>query len=456
MDMKFKALYLAAAVAASSALVSCDDDFARPPMIMPEAPSIETTSTIPVVKTTFWSGMNTPMEIGTDENGDSVIIRGRICSSDASGNIYKSLIVQTVDEEGKQWALTFAVNKTSMYETYKYGQEVYINLTGMYVGSYNGLMQFGGLSGNQMGFMDANLFTSHAITSGLPKLAEVDTTATTISELVAAKASSESMMQWQSRLVRVEGVQFEEPGATYATDQNTNRYVKDADGNRLLIRNSSYASFKNERLPGGTGNITGILSYYSSDWQILLIDEEGVQGFDGIVEPDQPQGPTEAVPSLSEDFDAETKIPAGWTALKVLGDKDWYVREFDGQNYATMTGYKGTAPFDAWLISPAVDLDKSPAKVLNFRTQVNGYGSTTTKMQVYALTSTDPGKATMTELTATWATAPASGYSEWVNSGKISLEALSGVVYIGFRYTATQDANYATWCVDNVVIGTNE
>lgn len=456
MDMKFKALYLAAAVAASAALTACDDDFARPPMIMPEAPNIETTSTIPVVKTTFWGGMSTPMQIGTDENGDSVIIRGRICSSDETGNVYKNLIVQTEDEEGNQWALTFAVNKTKMYETYKFGQEIYINVTGMYVGEYRGLMQFGGLNNGQMGFMDEAIFTSHAITSGLPRLAEVDTTATTIAELLAAKASSESLMQWQSRLVRVENVQFEEPGAPYATDQNTNRYVKDAEGNRLIVRNSAYATFKNERLPGGTGNVTGILSYFGSDWQILLIDEEGVQGFDGVVDPEQPSGPTEAVASLSENFDAETKIPTGWTALKVLGDKDWYVREFSGQNYATMTGYKGTAPFDAWLISPAVDLDKSPAKVLSFRSQVNGYGSTTSKIQVYALTGADPTKATLTELTATWPTAPASGYSEWVNSGTVSLEALSGIVYIGFRYTATQDANYATWCVDNVVIGTNE
>lgn len=47
-------------------------------------------------------------------------------------------------------------------------------------------------------------------------------------------------------------------------------------------------------------------------------------------------------------------------------------------------------------------------------------------------------------------TAPASGYSEWVESGNLDLSSYSGVVYIGFRYNAAQDANYATWCVDNI------
>jgi hypothetical protein len=51
-------------------------------------------------------------------------------------------------------------------------------------------------------------------------------------------------------------------------------------------------------------------------------------------------------------------------------------------------------------------------------------------------------------------TVPASGYSPWVNSGKIDLSAWAGgKYYIGFRYTATQDVTYATWCLDNVQFG---
>ncbi len=160
--------------------------------------------------------------------------------------------------------------------------------------------------------------------------------------------------------------------------------------------------------------------------------------------------PAEAVTSLDVNFDASTNLPAGWTDVNVAGNKTWYIATFSGNNYAAMTGYKGTAPFDEWLISPPVDMTNVADKVLTFSTQVNGYGSTTSKFEVYVLTAPNPADGTKTQLNPTIATAPASGYSDWVSSGNIDLSSYSGTIYIGFRYEATTDANYATWCVDNI------
>lgn len=157
-----------------------------------------------------------------------------------------------------------------------------------------------------------------------------------------------------------------------------------------------------------------------------------------------PEGP---VTSLDEKFES---IPANWTNVKLAGDKMFYSTSFSGDTYAAMTGYKGTAPFDAWLISPAVDMSKVDSKVLSFDSQVNGYGSTTTTFKAYVLTSNDPATATKTELSCNMAVAPANGYSGFVNSGNIDLSAYTGEIYIGFNYVASEDANYATWCVTNV------
>ena len=136
--------------------------------------------------------------------------------------------------------------------------------------------------------------------------------------------------------------------------------------------------------------------------------------------------------------------------VQVAGNKAWYVTDFDNNHYVAMTGYKGTAPFDSWLISPAIAINKADSKILNFRTQVNGYGSTTTKFQVYLMNSANPATAELIELHPTIATAPASGYSSWAASGDLDLSQYNGTYYIGFRYNATNDANYATWCVDDV------
>ncbi|MDE6283281.1 MAG: choice-of-anchor J domain-containing protein [Muribaculaceae bacterium] len=165
---------------------------------------------------------------------------------------------------------------------------------------------------------------------------------------------------------------------------------------------------------------------------------------------DDPTPPGNA--GLDETFDASTSLPSGWSAIKVEGNKAWYVATYSGNNYASMTGYKGTAPFDSWLVSPAVDLSQVTAKTLSFTSQVNGYGSTTSQIEVYVLSSADPATATKTKLNAAWPSAPSSGYSSWLSSGSLDLSQFSGTVYIGFRYTATEDSNYATWCIDNVAI----
>lgn len=166
-----------------------------------------------------------------------------------------------------------------------------------------------------------------------------------------------------------------------------------------------------------------------------------------------PSEPAETVTSIDETFNGSTSIPAGWKEVKVQGNKAWYIATFNNNNYAAMTGYKGTAPFESWLITPAIDASRLAEKVMSFQTQVNGYGSTTSKLEVYVMTSDDPTKATKTKLNPALATAPASGYSSWVDSGSLSLEGYTGVIYIGFCYSASTDANYATWCVDNVLVG---
>ena len=168
---------------------------------------------------------------------------------------------------------------------------------------------------------------------------------------------------------------------------------------------------------------------------------------------------TDPVSSIDQNFDASSEIPAGWTQVQAAGNKAWYVPTFNNNNYAAMTGYKGTAPFDQCLVTPPVDMSKVTEKKLTFDTQVNGYGSTTTKLEVYVMTAAQPA-AGDTKLNPTLAVAPAAdpstgktSYSSWVNSGSIDLSAYSGIIYIGFRYVASEDANYATWCVDNVKLG---
>lgn len=173
-------------------------------------------------------------------------------------------------------------------------------------------------------------------------------------------------------------------------------------------------------------------------------------GSGGGVIPGTDPDPSGALKTLNEDFEGNA-IPTTWKQAQVSGDKVWYTATYQNNTYAAMTGYKGTTPpFDQWLITPALDIENATNKTLNFRTEVNGYGSTTTVLEVYVMSTDDPATATKTKLNPALPTAPESGYSDWKESGDIDLSAYNGTYYIGFRYYATQDANYATWCVDDV------
>lgn len=188
-------------------------------------------------------------------------------------------------------------------------------------------------------------------------------------------------------------------------------------------------------MAGVTGN-----SGASTEWEI-----------EGITPPVEG-----AVTSLDETFEGGS-IPSGWTQMQVEGTKTWYVTSFDNNYYAAMTGYKGTAPFDSWLMTPPIDIAGVAEKVLSFRTQVAGYSATTTTFEVYALNNVDPTQATqkvkLSPALPSYSTSAV--YSDWMNSGDLDLSGFTGTIYIGFRYAATQDANYATWCVDDVKLGTS-
>lgn len=711
--MKQLKAYIGSALLLAFGLAGCQNDFDSLGLMEPQATIVPNTDIIDFKEKNWEDADNYYKQVGTKDNGENIIISGRVISSDYSGNIYKNLVIQD-----RTAALTLSINANSLYNDYRIGQEIVIDLTGMYVGKYSGLQQMGfpdddETYGAQTTFMPLEFFKQHAQLNGLPDSEKIDTITTTIASL---QTTPEGLRKWQSQLVRLNNVHFELGGEANFTDaqkENSNRTLLDANGNSIIVRNSGYANFYAEKLPEGSGDVVGILSYFgSSGWQLLLrgtsdcmnfgnptvapggednpytVDQaveiiasgqENVRGWvtgyivgavapevdkvsgnediewgaptvlantlvvapaadikeiskclvislpqdsklrefgnlkdnvdnlgkqiwllgtfgrymeangildnsgtasefkiEGLTIPggapgnngdgsesspysvtqvlegatgsgvwvsgyivgwidgksiqdganfnnsstsatnvmiaatpaetdytkclpvqlpagnlrtginlmdnpanygkllsykgnitayfgvtglkegtdyklegegsgDEPETPVEALTSLSEDF--SNGIPSTW---KNVGTYPFYGTSFNGVYYAAVTGFKGTPPFDQWLITPALNVADAENKILAFETQVNGYGSTMSTFKVYVLSSDDPATATKTELNAILAAAPASGYSGWTASGDIDLSAYGSEVYIGFNYVSPAADNYATWCVTNV------
>lgn len=267
---------------AAFVMVGCADEFDRPPIHEPIAANADkVNTTIYDLKYTYWDDARNYIDtIGQTADGEDIIIKGRVISSDETGNIYKSLVIQ--DETA---ALALSINQNSLYTTYRLGQEIVINATGMYIGKYNGLQQLGYpewyAQGNawEATFMAPELFKEHAEINGFPRVAEIDTMVVSLGSL---PSDPSGLCTWQSQLVRLDDVMFTEADgkATFATDDaNTNRTLQDMNGNTIIVRNSNYADFRSQKLPVGTGSVVGILSYYGTAWQILLRSAEDCIGF---------------------------------------------------------------------------------------------------------------------------------------------------------------------------------
>lgn len=292
--------YISLLAIGAAALTACQNDFDNIDVPVPVA-TIQANTTINEVKTRYWNDATNYIDtIRLNDAGEHVVISGRVISSDASGNIYKSLVIQ--DATG---AMAMSINANSMYQKYRMGQEVVVDLTDMFIGKYNGLQQLGFPEEYQdtyeATFMPYEFFEMHAQLNGLPEPAKVDTIL--VNSTADLSTSPEGLRKWQSQLVRFNNCHFEQGGQVAFTDGHkvtSNRNLILSDGNSIIVRTSGYSNFWSDMLPAGNGDVVGILSYFgTSGWQLLLNDRKGCMNFGnptiGPGAEDNPYTVTEAI-----------------------------------------------------------------------------------------------------------------------------------------------------------------
>lgn len=323
--MKKSLIYIAAAALGATALSACDDDFAYPPVVEPESQwAGQANTTIAELKAAYWQDTNNyNTAVGLNEDGTEVIVKARVISSDASGNIYNNIVIE--DETGAMTIASRTLNSsTKLASQFPFGAEVYLNLSGCYVGRYAGLFQMGQASGTEISFLENATLTEHMQANSLARPQLVDTMTVDIATLAAAKSNTEQLQYYMSRLVRLDNVTFQNAGQPFAATATENRYVTDAAGGRINVRCSNRSTWHNEMIPGGTGAVVGILSYFNNDWQVLMIDASGCIGFDPSWTPEptpevKPEGEgTQASPyNVAKALEVTNALPADQNSDKV-------------------------------------------------------------------------------------------------------------------------------------------
>jgi hypothetical protein len=245
----------------------------------------------------------------------NAVISGRVCSSDASGNIYKSLYIQ--DETG---GIEIKVGKTELSSIYKPSQRISLKAQNLCLGAYGGMVGIGmpdPTGKYQTSYLDVQSLINEVIIKGsMPSAPEDYITPKPITDISQLNSAAECT------LVELQGATYEgldycafydatgtripvDTVSTWAlpaykkghvyTDKNGEEQVLTIDipasyasheftlnGKTVVIRTSGYANFAGQRVEnrapkGAPMNITAIYTVYNNTKQLLLNSVEDVK-----------------------------------------------------------------------------------------------------------------------------------------------------------------------------------
>lgn len=242
-----------------------DDEYDTPTITCTE-PSVSVNATIADVKSLYNGSLT---EITQD-----LVIEGYVVSNDEAGNFYRTLHFQDALENPTQ-GFQLDVDLQDMYATYQVGRKIYLSVKGLYIDDYAGVIKVGGKYELSNGSFAVGRLSAIEAESKLFRACADPSPVTPTS--VSVSGINDSMI---NTLIKIENVQVAPASLcqNYAVaEENTNVYLEDCDGNEIILRNSGFSSFADQKLPAGSGTIVAVLGKYNSDYQLTIRSIDDVQ-----------------------------------------------------------------------------------------------------------------------------------------------------------------------------------
>ena len=369
-----------------------------------------------------------------------MMIKAVVTGNDVSGNIYNQVSVQ--DASG---AIIIAINGSGLSGYLPVGQEILVNLKGLYIGSYKKLPQIGGVNTKisdgslSMGKIERAVWNQHF---KILNPGEADASMVVPEEFDLTKLTDKAYMEANvCKLMTLKKVKFASANGTNVwapKDTNTSLELIDAEtgkrisSSNLVVRNSGYSKFANEVVPQGVFDITGIFTRFGDNWQIVLRNTDDLKSV--------------VLAYLSEPFDASQ---GNFTIDNIkLADGVEFVWKWASAAYGMKaSGYVNSTKYDlqSRLKSPAIDLKSAKSAKLMFDQAINF--ASDMKQECKVQISTD-GK--------TWTDLDVQGYpteNSWtfVSSTADLTKYCGKTIYIGFLYSSTP-TGAPTWEVKNFAV----
>lgn len=230
---------------------------------------------------------------------DGIQIKGVVTGNDAEGNIYNEIALQ--DETG---GILVCIAQGGLCGQMQVGQEVLIDLGGLYIGAYRSQPQIG------VPYTSTSASGAKSTYPSRIARAEWQTRFKLIGKpdakkLVAKEFDYESMKGNETELYKYAGCLVKATGVGFAKADGKTTYAPKSEGastgygvmrafknmstgkdyttNEFGVRTSCYSDFAAEKLPEGKLTVTGILTCYKSQTkykataQILMRQQSDVQ-----------------------------------------------------------------------------------------------------------------------------------------------------------------------------------
>lgn len=390
------------------------------------------------LKTQFATIINS--DNGYKQIEKDMMIKAVVTGNDVSGNIYNQVSVQ--DASG---AIIIAINGSGLSGYLPVGQEILVNLKGLYIGSYKKLPQIGGVNTKLsdgslgMGKIERAIWNEHF---KILNPGEADASTVVPEEFDLTKLTDAAYMDANvGKLMTLKKVKFASANGTNVwapDDSNTSLELVDAETgkkinkNNLVVRNSGYSKFANEVVPQGVFDITGIFTRFGDTWQIVLRNTDDLKSV--------------VLAYISEPFDASQ---GNFTIDNIkLADGVEFVWKWASAAYGMKaSGYVNGSKqeLQSRLKSPAIDLKSAKSAKLMFDQAINF--ASDMKQECKVQISTD-GK--------TWTDLDVQGYpteNSWtfVSSTADLTKYCGKTIYIGFLYSSSP-TSAPTWEVKNFAV----
>lgn len=218
-------------------------------------------------------------------------LKVRVTGNDIQGNIYNQIAVQDENGEG----LLICIQKGGLFGFLPVGQEILVNLKGLYLGICGNNVQIGVPYTNTSGRtfpsrMNINVWNDHFKILGAADASKVVPEKFDVSKLkdVAYVKSH------RGKLMTLENVEMDKadgklawaPEADKDAGNGVSRTVKIGGKAQklMVVRSSTYADFAAKAMPTGKVNLTGIFTVYATNpskygytWQILLRSDSDIE-----------------------------------------------------------------------------------------------------------------------------------------------------------------------------------